>query len=227
MKLNKPFVGYFAIGQKFGENFNSYYKAQGLLGHQGIDIPMPNGTPIISAVNGTVIGKSIEIQKGEGVAIMSLDIFQYKGQDCLLDTIYWHMQDGSIKVNVGDKVTIGQPLGLSNNTGMTTGPHLHFAVIPMATDGSRKALESYSNGYHACVDPLPYLDWTFHRLLRRGDRGEDVKELQTRLNMKGYTLVVDGIFGKLTQVAVMDFQSKNGLLADGIVGPLTRNKLNL
>lgn len=64
-----------------------------------------------------------------------------------------------------------------------------------------------------------------NRLLADGSFGEDVKLLQTMLNNNGYALKADGIFGKLTQAAVMDYQSKNSLVSDGIVGPKTLAKL--
>lgn len=63
------------------------------------------------------------------------------------------------------------------------------------------------------------------RLLVQGSFGEDVKLLQTILNNIAYQLKVDGIFGKLTAAAVRDFQGKNGLVADGMVGPKTLAKL--
>ncbi len=56
--------------------------------------------------------------------------------------------------------------------------------------------------------------------LKLGSRGNDVKTLQSKLN-----LVADGIFGPITEEAVKDFQEKNGLTADGIVGTKTWNKL--
>lgn len=63
------------------------------------------------------------------------------------------------------------------------------------------------------------------RLLAFGSYGGDVKLVQTKLNENGYKLKVDGIYGKLTQAAVKSYQSKNGLKADGIVGPKTLAKL--
>lgn len=58
--------------------------------------------------------------------------------------------------------------------------------------------------------------------LKLGSRGNDVRTLQSKLN-----LIPDGIFGKITEEAVKDFQKKNNLTADGIVGTNTWNKLGL
>lgn len=63
------------------------------------------------------------------------------------------------------------------------------------------------------------------RTLRKGHKGADVLELQRRLNALGWTLKEDGDFGTATQKAVKEFQRKNGLTADGIVGRKTREAL--
>lgn len=59
-------------------------------------------------------------------------------------------------------------------------------------------------------------------ILKLGSRGNEVKALQEKLNLKA-----DGIFGPLTEEAVKDFQRSNGLEVDGIVGANTLSKLNL
>lgn len=56
-------------------------------------------------------------------------------------------------------------------------------------------------------------------------RGNNVRWLQFELNRYGYRLVVDGIAGEKTISALKDFQSSHDLVADGICGPLTREKL--
>ena len=66
----------------------------------------------------------------------------------------------------------------------------------------------------------------------RGDRGQDVRFIQSVLNTIGEAipeipqLDVDGVFGARTEAAVRAFQSYFGLKADGVVGPLTWAKLN-
>lgn len=59
-------------------------------------------------------------------------------------------------------------------------------------------------------------------ILKLGSRGNEVKALQEKLNLKA-----DGIFGPITEEAVKDFQRSNGLEVDGIVGANTLSKLNL
>ena len=59
-------------------------------------------------------------------------------------------------------------------------------------------------------------------VLKLGSRGNEVKVLQEKLNLKE-----DGVFGPLTEEAVKDFQRSNGLEVDGIVGANTLSKLNL
>ena len=54
-----------------------------------------------------------------------------------------------------------------------------------------------------------------------GSKGSDVTELQKLLNNNGYSLDVDGDFGSKTQAAVKDYQQKNNLAVDGIVGTNT------
>ena len=57
-------------------------------------------------------------------------------------------------------------------------------------------------------------------------RGDDVKALQSMLNVLGFDCgVVDGIFGDKTRAGVKAFQQAKGLVTDGIVGPLTRAAL--
>ena len=65
-------------------------------------------------------------------------------------------------------------------------------------------------------------------LSKCGSRGEEVKNIQTRLKRWGYLNGnVDGIYGAKTEEAVKKFQRKNGLTPDGIAGPATLAKIGL
>jgi murein DD-endopeptidase MepM/ murein hydrolase activator NlpD len=61
---------------------------------------------------------------------------------------YAHLQPGSLKVKIGDKVTTGQVLGLLGNSGNTDGPHLHFHVMdspsPLVSNGPPFVFTSFT-----------------------------------------------------------------------------------
>ena len=65
-------------------------------------------------------------------------------------------------------------------------------------------------------------------LSKRGSRGEEVRNIQTRLIKWGYmTGSADGIYGAKTEAGVIKFQKKHGLTPDGIAGPATLAKIGL
>jgi N-acetyl-anhydromuramyl-L-alanine amidase AmpD len=70
---------------------------------------------------------------------------------------------------------------------------------------------------------IPPQDEKDRPTLRRGARGELVKEVQARLGVKP----ADGIFGSHTEAAIREFQRQNDLVPDGIVGPKTWAVLEL
>ena len=69
----------------------------------------------------------------------------------------------------------------------------------------------------------PYKEPTSY--VKFNSRGNSVRWLQFELNRFNYRLVVDGIAGEKTITALKDFQSSHDLVADGICGPLIREKL--
>jgi peptidoglycan hydrolase-like protein with peptidoglycan-binding domain len=58
-------------------------------------------------------------------------------------------------------------------------------------------------------------------VVKKGNRGGAVSIVQKALNALGYSLVMDGVFGRKTEDAVKKFQKAKGLVVDGIVGPIT------
>ena len=65
------------------------------------------------------------------------------------------------------------------------------------------------------------------KVLRENSKGESVKALQWALNQHGANLIIDGLFGKKTKLAVVLFQKDHGLVVDGIVGQKTMQALNI
>lgn len=70
--------------------------------------------------------------------------------------------------------------------------------------------------------------YTTSALSKMGSRGSEVRKIQTRLKDWGYYKgSVDGIYGTATKNAVIKFQKKHGLKADGVAGPKTLEKIGL
>lgn len=86
--------------------------------HEGLDLRAPVGTPILAAQGGTVIYAGSRI-RGYGRMVV---ISHLNG----ITTIYAHQS--RLFVRKGQRVKQGQRIGLSGNTGHSTGPHLHFEV---------------------------------------------------------------------------------------------------
>jgi murein DD-endopeptidase MepM/ murein hydrolase activator NlpD len=168
----------------------------------------------------------------------AMDIFVKKGTMVKTGDLLMNGGNTGDVASGGKKVTREQKLA-----GSTAGTHLHFQVRKLyladtynpTTDtplydgwnvlmhnGKYVLVENYNNGYNGCIDPTPFFGtvepekFVFTRLLRRGSRGNDVKELQKLLKIGS-----DGIFGAITDRAVRDFQRKNNLTVDGIVGRKT------
>jgi murein DD-endopeptidase MepM/ murein hydrolase activator NlpD len=92
-------------------------------GHNGIDFGVNVGTPIYSALAGTVVGTGNTDAACTGVSYGKWVLVRHANG---LTTLYGHLS--VISVSAGDKLTTHQKVGLSGNTGYSTGPHLHFTV---------------------------------------------------------------------------------------------------
>jgi murein DD-endopeptidase MepM/ murein hydrolase activator NlpD len=84
--------------------------------HTGVDYAVKTGTPVLAVADGKIEpaswGKSYGTQAVQKVAGGWV--------------IYAHLS--KLDVKAGDKVTKGQQIGLSGNTGNSSGPHLHFEM---------------------------------------------------------------------------------------------------
>jgi hypothetical protein len=86
--------------------------------HSGIDLAMPEGTTLRSIANGVVD----RVYDGSGAIGKGLSVRMPDGTR----TIYGHMNE--VKAHIGEHVNAGEVIGLSGNTGNSTGAHLHFGM---------------------------------------------------------------------------------------------------
>lgn len=121
-----------------------------------------------------------------------------------------HAHCSSIRVKKGDKVKKGTVIAIMGTTGASTGVHLHLGMTKI---GSNTWLNPAN--YNTIPDK-----YNLTRVLRKGSKGNDVKELQKKLKVS-----VDGVFGNNTKNAVKKIQKSNKLTQDGVVGKNTAHAL--
>ena len=109
-------VKYGKITSKFGNRTHPVLKSVKF--HRGVDIAVSVGTPVYSGIKGKVTfagrkgnyGNLVEIERDDGIKVR-----------------YAHLN--SIDVVTGQKVSDGEKVAETGNTGMSTGPHLHYEII--------------------------------------------------------------------------------------------------
>lgn len=114
--------------------------------HDGVDVSMPVGTELYSPVSGKIRLAKSDSYGGKYIQVLASD---GKGHWCL------HLSE--FKVKVGDLVQQGQLIGISGNTGQSTGPHTHFG------------LQSNAAVWDSHIDPLPSLQAQPTERFKRGD----------------------------------------------------------
>jgi murein DD-endopeptidase MepM/ murein hydrolase activator NlpD len=101
-----------------------------------LDFAVPVGTPVLAARDGVVMQVQDDY-RGNG---QDLEGFAHRANfvrilhDDGTMAMYAHLEHYGVGVKPGQRVAAGTLLGLSGNTGFSTGPHLHFAVL--ANDGN-------------------------------------------------------------------------------------------
>lgn len=212
-----------AVEGRITDSFDGHRNRKPPARNPGTDYGVPLGTPVKAIADGTITG-IVPTFTGAGGRM----IFQSFPSGHNAD--YLHLS--RIDVVAGQQVKQGQVIGLSGGSGLGKengyGPHLHLSIRiggqpTMATGNMdfEKLLAEQGTTPPKPANPAtgkrPYPG----RQLKRGDpAGPDVLYLQNKLGVNP-----TGPFGPMTHAAVVAFQRKHKLLADGIVGPLTWSKL--
>lgn len=175
--------------------------------HEGVDWAVGNGTPTFAALGGNVVQSGYNSAAGHYIIIQI---------DSTTRIRYNHLQ--ARMVSSGQRVSAGQQVGTTNNTGNSSGPHLHFAVYRL------------SGGKWVSIEPLGWLRGgqaagNGSTPARDAHGAAWVREVQTLANKLGAGLTVDGMDGPATQAWIRGFQERHGLTIDGIAGPATKAAL--
>lgn len=143
--LNKLFIGDYPITQYYGER-PDYYKQFGLAGHEGIDYGTPVGVQITAPFDGEIL-RDVDLpgDKDYGDFLVVWDPVQH----CAV----WFCHLSVNYFSLDQKVSKGQVLGLTGNTGNTTGPHLHISFTEGDADKNRLNKDNGFQGFLNILDP--------------------------------------------------------------------------
>lgn len=139
------------ITQKFGENPQIYARF-GLKAHNGVDITGPKPgirVPVYSPYDALVWQVADQGGEGYGKHVRLLTDLDAQGRQ--REVVLAHFS--SISVKAGQRVNIGDPIGVMGDTGFSTGLHLHLG-IRYRKNGE---IQYYGNGYFGYTDFEPYI----------------------------------------------------------------------
>jgi murein DD-endopeptidase MepM/ murein hydrolase activator NlpD len=115
MAFAQPVATPYRVSSHFGYRRDPFTHKKAF--HEGIDIPLPENTPVLATREGMVLKTGKDRHGG---------IYVKLKHDNGYTTLYAHLSE--ITTREGAKVKQGETIGLSGNTGRSTGPHLHFEV---------------------------------------------------------------------------------------------------
>lgn len=204
MKLYELCITKPKITSRFGYRIDPKTKKKKY--HNGLDLISSVGNRNLFAVDDGYVQKVVSNQSKATTGYGNYIWIRYPRYN--LSLLYAHCN--SIKKKKGDSVKKGQIVAIEGTTGKSTGVHLHLGMTKIGSD-------TWLNPENYDVLPDKY---NLTRTLKKGCKGNDVKELQKKVGTK-----VDGIFGNNTKSAVKKFQKSKKLTQDGIVGKNTAHAL--
>jgi murein DD-endopeptidase MepM/ murein hydrolase activator NlpD len=136
------------ITDRYGTRIHPVLKKRQM--HHGIDFKADIGTPVYATADGVIEFAGYHKQSGYGKLVIMQHNFGFK-------TYYGHLN--SVRTNSRAFVRKGELIGYSGNTGVSTGPHLHYEVRHLYTP----------------LDPAPFLSWSITDFDSLFSKVKDVK----------------------------------------------------
>ena len=205
-----PYKGTFRVSQEYKGN-----------DHRGIDLVGISDKRLFSPVVGTVVRAGWEnpLVRSQGfgkrvvIRIGSSNFFMYFG----------HLSE--ISVSKGQRVKIGQQIGIEGTTGHSTGNHLHWEIRYNDVKSGFQSIAAYSN--------IPNMQSHEEKISSWGTELFGISTLKEGQNDFPYCLynanaqsvvgtIPDGFFGAGTEARVMAYQKARGLSVDGKIGAMTK-----
>ncbi|HEV2841533.1 MAG TPA: M23 family metallopeptidase [Chthoniobacterales bacterium] len=127
--------GRYVVMQEPGGSY-SHFAGSG--SENAVDWAVPEGTVVCAARGGRVVAmRQDSTFSGPDRSLRPLANYVVIKHADGTFADYVHLKTGGALVEMGDEVTVGQPIGLSGQTGFASAPHLHFSVF-QAIDGKKK-----------------------------------------------------------------------------------------
>ncbi len=149
-RLTQPF------GVDYTEN-KDYSRLFGMKGHNGLDFSALTGMPVYAADDGIVEGLGTINDAGYG---LNARLYIYLTDKIRIACVYAHLKE---IVKTGE-VKAGDLIAHSNNSGFSTGPHLHFGVRIEVLNSHGWEAQDSKNGFLGYLDPAPLFTPTSFKL---------------------------------------------------------------
>jgi murein DD-endopeptidase MepM/ murein hydrolase activator NlpD len=144
----------FVIGQAPGGKVVTHHSPAS---REAVDIPMPEGTPILAARAGIVFMTVAENDAGgtDEAYRSKANVVRILHNDGTIGN-YVHLMQAGVAVQSGERVEPGKLIGYAGNTGMSSGPHLHFAVTRVVREGDELSEVSEPFRFYVGNPPRPF-----------------------------------------------------------------------